>query len=163
MPDLCSPPRRMFGLRCETSGMAESERSSPRTPHKVTDCLLHQESRNVVDLRERIKTFLAAQGMIKGHSGSGPRAADHSPPVLRLADSDTGSSSSGTPPTPTLTLSTEGTRHHISSMRDDPWTTTLSPVEPYNPSGQLNPSFESPLVIHYFFFQDYSLRMAQQI
>jgi hypothetical protein len=28
-----------------------------------------QESQTVVDIRERIKKFLASQGMIKGHSG----------------------------------------------------------------------------------------------
>jgi hypothetical protein len=84
-----------------------------------------RESRNVVDLREKIKAFLAAQGMIKGHSGSGPRNAEQEPPMLRLADDY--SSSSGSPPTPTLSLaSVDELRplHHgltISAMRDQTW------------------------------------------
>ncbi|KAK2463419.1 hypothetical protein APHAL10511_004505 [Amanita phalloides] len=35
-----------------------------------------RESQTVVDIRNRIKTFLASQGMIKGHSGSYSRGAD---------------------------------------------------------------------------------------
>ncbi|KAF9467989.1 fungal-specific transcription factor domain-containing protein [Collybia nuda] len=78
-----------------------------------------RESRNVVDLREKIKGFLAAQGMIKGHSGSGPRSAEQEPPRLRLAEEY--SSSSESPPTPTLSLSSDTIRrhHHTSSIRDD--------------------------------------------
>lgn len=45
-----------------------------------------QESRNVTELREKIKGFLASQGMIKGHSGSGPRTAEQEPQILRLND-----------------------------------------------------------------------------
>jgi hypothetical protein len=91
----------------------------------ITEVLITQESRNVVDLREKIKAFLAAQGMIKGHSGSGPRNAEQEPPMLRLADDY--SSSSGSPPTPTLSLaSVDELRplHHgltISAMRDQTW------------------------------------------
>ncbi|KAJ8519049.1 hypothetical protein ONZ45_g3942 [Pleurotus djamor] len=43
-----------------------------------------REQKNVVELREKIKTFLASQGMIKGHSGSGPRNAEQEPQILRL-------------------------------------------------------------------------------
>jgi len=102
-----------------------------------------RESRNVVDLRDRIKTFLAAQGMIKGHSGSGPRSGGHEPPTLRLAaDSDTYSASSGSPPTPTLSLSAENDRHrhHTSSMRDVDW-----PLSTYNQSGWWNSSLPNSL------------------
>ncbi|KAF4596251.1 hypothetical protein EYR40_008063 [Pleurotus pulmonarius] len=45
-----------------------------------------RESRNVTELREKIKGFLASQGMIKGHSGSGPRTAEQEPQILRLND-----------------------------------------------------------------------------
>ncbi|KAF8071855.1 fungal-specific transcription factor domain-containing protein [Lyophyllum atratum] len=78
-----------------------------------------RESRNVTELREKIKVFLAAQGMIKGHSGSGPRGSENEQPTLRLAEDY--SDSSASPPTPTLSLSADPIRHHhnISSIRDD--------------------------------------------
>jgi hypothetical protein len=63
-----------------------------------------QESRNVSEMRDKIKGFLAAQGMIKGHSGSGPRGSEHDSPILRLEEDNTPSSSES-PPTPTLSLS----------------------------------------------------------
>jgi len=96
-----------------------------------------RESRNVVDLREKIKSFLAAQGMIKGHSGSGPRSADQELPTLRLTESYTPSSSES-PPTPTLSLSNSDDlhhhHHHTSAMREQAW---MSPVEPsYGQSGK---------------------------
>jgi len=61
-----------------------------------------RENNSVSELRERIKAFLAAQGMIKGHSGSGPRTAEQDPPVLVLS----GDPNSSTPSPPTHTLST---------------------------------------------------------
>ncbi|KAJ7773399.1 hypothetical protein B0H16DRAFT_148393 [Mycena metata] len=61
------------------------------------------ENRNVSEVRDKIKAFLAAQGMIKGHSGAGPRGPEHDSPILRLEDSTPSSSES--PPTPTLSLS----------------------------------------------------------
>ncbi|RDB26195.1 C6 finger domain transcription factor nosA [Hypsizygus marmoreus] len=78
-----------------------------------------RETRNVIELREKIKAFLAAQGMIKGHSGSGPRGSEHEQPTLRLTDEY--SSSSESPPTPTLSLASDSThRHHnVSSVRED--------------------------------------------
>jgi len=81
-----------------------------------------RENRNVVELREKIKGFLASQGMIKGHSGSASRITEQESPTLRLADD--GSSSSGSPPsTPTLTIDDESRphRHLTSSIRDVPW------------------------------------------
>jgi hypothetical protein len=39
----------------------------------------------VQELREKIKQFLASQGMIKGHSGGGVRPADQDPSVLNLS------------------------------------------------------------------------------
>ncbi|KAI0360197.1 hypothetical protein OH77DRAFT_1394288 [Trametes cingulata] len=69
-----------------------------------------RENNSVTELREKIKTFLASQGMIKGHSGSGPRSTEQDPPVLVLVDHLRTSPSS--PPTPTLsaTSSSEGQR-----------------------------------------------------
>ena len=66
-----------------------------------------QENNSVSELREKIKTFLASQGMIKGHSGSGPRTTEQDPQVLVLVDHLHTSPSS--PPTPTLSAtSSEG-------------------------------------------------------
>ncbi|KAJ8494771.1 hypothetical protein ONZ51_g2116 [Trametes cubensis] len=45
-----------------------------------------RENNSVTELREKIKAFLASQGMIKGHSGSGPRTTEADPPVLVLVD-----------------------------------------------------------------------------
>ncbi|RDX57063.1 hypothetical protein K466DRAFT_574118 [Polyporus arcularius HHB13444] len=68
-----------------------------------------RENNSVTELREKIKTFLASQGMIKGHSGSGPRTNEEHPPVLVLVDGLQNSPSS--PPTPTLSAtSSEGQR-----------------------------------------------------
>ena len=68
-----------------------------------------QEDNSVAELRDKIKTFFASQGMIKGHSGSGPRRTEAGPPVLVLVDHLRTSPSS--PPTPTLSAtSSEGRR-----------------------------------------------------
>ncbi|KAG6334493.1 hypothetical protein ID866_4604 [Astraeus odoratus] len=61
-----------------------------------------RESRNVIDLREKIKSFLASQGMIKGHSGSGPRSSDQEPQILHLSHDYISPSTS--PQTPTLSI-----------------------------------------------------------
>jgi len=45
-------------------------------------------------MREKIKSFLASQGMIKGHSGSAPRNAEREHVTLRLKDESGYSSSS---------------------------------------------------------------------
>ncbi|KAH9856614.1 fungal-specific transcription factor domain-containing protein [Lenzites betulinus] len=89
---------------------------------------------SVTELREKIKTFLASQGMIKGHSGSGPRSTDQDPPVLVLVDQLHTSSSS--PPTPTLsaTSSSEGPRPPHNGMntsfeRAPPHYATMPPPE----------------------------------
>ncbi|KAJ7227412.1 fungal-specific transcription factor domain-containing protein [Mycena pura] len=81
-----------------------------------------RENNNVAGMRTKIKDFLAAQGLIKGHSGSGPRGAEHQP-FLRL-DEDSTPSSSQSPPTPTLSLSpSEAPRplQHESAIREHPW------------------------------------------
>jgi len=81
-----------------------------------------RESHNVSLMRDKIKAFLAAQGMIKGHSGTGPRGSEHDLPILRLEEDNTPSSSES-PPTPTLSLSpSEPPRHlqHESAIREQP-------------------------------------------
>jgi hypothetical protein len=83
-----------------------------------------------MELRHEIKTFLAAQSMIKGHSGSGPHSRGHERPMLRLTvDLDNYSVSSGSPSTPTLSLSTE-------NVHTLPISATLRSVSPYGGSSQ---------------------------
>ena len=102
---------------------------------------LLQESRNVVDLREKIKSFLASQGMIKGHSGSGPRNADQDQPFLRLTEDPYHSSSSESPQSQTLSLSPDHDdlhrrHHHTSAMREQREPAFYAPaMEPYPHSG----------------------------
>ncbi|TEB27068.1 hypothetical protein FA13DRAFT_1756136 [Coprinellus micaceus] len=90
-----------------------------------------RENRNVVALREQIKVFLASQGLIKGHSGAGPRPNDGGPQILRLSAAwdphGTGhhgyhTSDSDSPPTRSLSLSDDDDRHRLmtSSIRDQP-------------------------------------------
>lgn len=59
----------------------------------------HQEGNSVGELRDRIKTFLASQGMIKGHSGgvASSRHSDADHPVLTLS-TDTASHIGSSPP-----------------------------------------------------------------
>ncbi|GLB40337.1 putative fungal specific transcription factor [Lyophyllum shimeji] len=99
-----------------------------------------RESRNVAELREKIKAFLAAQGMIKGHSGSGSRGSEHEQPTLRLAEEC--SDSSASPPTPTLSLSSDPVCHHhnLSSIRDDPTSSWSMGQSGYGHSPSLYPS-----------------------
>ncbi|EGO24357.1 hypothetical protein SERLADRAFT_467519, partial [Serpula lacrymans var. lacrymans S7.9] len=103
-----------------------------------------RENRNVVELREKIKTFLAAQGKIKGHSGSGPRSSDLEPTILPLTLEH--SSSSSSPRTPTLSVSS-GDEMHVRSqyhpMRDiHPYAhgTSLHPMQELSPDSPLPPS-----------------------
>lgn len=91
-------------------------------PHHPNLSHPSQESQTVGELREKIKVFLASQGMIKGHSGSGARPSEQEPPMLRLVDSAGYSSASESPPAQTLSLSSDaGTRHHTSDSRDQAW------------------------------------------
>ncbi|KAG1887055.1 fungal-specific transcription factor domain-containing protein [Suillus subluteus] len=69
----------------------------------------------VVDLREKIKNFLAAQGMIKGHSGAGPRPNDQEPSILSLSADYASPSTS--PQTPTLSISSD--ERHPGITRND--------------------------------------------
>ncbi|KAF8632259.1 hypothetical protein AX15_002004 [Amanita polypyramis BW_CC] len=71
----------------------KSEHGSCRTCDRLRlECLGYgikrpdwlRETQTVVDIRERIKKFLAAQGMIKGHSGPASRDADQDSTFLVL-------------------------------------------------------------------------------
>ncbi|KZT41856.1 hypothetical protein SISSUDRAFT_971779, partial [Sistotremastrum suecicum HHB10207 ss-3] len=55
-----------------------------------------REGNSVPVLRERIKQFLASQGMIKGHSGAAPRSTDKEPPLLTLSVEPTSTPTMGT-------------------------------------------------------------------
>lgn len=83
-----------------------------------------RENRNVVVLRDKIKAFLASQGLIKGHSGTGSRALDQPPNFLQLSgeppSSYHSSSDDGTPHRRTLSLTSDEDRHRLvtSSVRD---------------------------------------------
>ncbi|THH00366.1 hypothetical protein EW026_g2147 [Hermanssonia centrifuga] len=67
-----------------------------------------RENNSVTELREKIKTFLASQGMIKGHSGSGPRSNEGEPQVLVLVE-NLQPNPPGSPPTPTLSATSSDT------------------------------------------------------
>ncbi|KAH0833230.1 hypothetical protein J3R83DRAFT_12290 [Lanmaoa asiatica] len=84
-------------------------RPSPFPPHVPSH--ISQENRNVLDLREKIKTFLASQGMIKGHSGSAPRAAELEPQVLSLSVDYV--SPTNSPQTPTLSIPSTNDEHAL--------------------------------------------------
>jgi len=84
-----------------------------------------RENNSVQELREKIKQFLASQGMIKGHSGGGVRPADHDPSVLNLS-TEPGALVPGNTSAP-LGSSEHGHHHRagprmapISSVRDGP-------------------------------------------
>jgi len=77
-----------------------------------------KENNNVTVFREKIKDFLAAQGMIKGHSGSGARSPEQEG-MLMLVSESSGQSESSSPPTPTLSsTSSDDHRHATSYVRD---------------------------------------------
>lgn len=57
----------------------------PCAPHiKLT--IVPQENNNVTVFREKIKDYLAAQGMIKGHAGSAARNGDQQDILVLVAD-----------------------------------------------------------------------------
>ncbi|KAJ3876712.1 fungal-specific transcription factor domain-containing protein [Lentinula edodes] len=85
-----------------------------------------RESNNVTELRDKIKSFLASQGMIKGHSGSGPRAPEQEPPTLHLSTQNYNEPTES-PPSQLLVLTDEIVRQGpISNVREE-W--------PYPPPG----------------------------
>ncbi|KAH9950001.1 fungal-specific transcription factor domain-containing protein [Amylocystis lapponica] len=96
-----------------------------------------RENNSVTELREKIKSFLASQGMIKGHSGSGPRTSEQDPQMLVLVDNIRASPSS--PPTPTLSASSsDGHRPHgglnTSFVRDGSHYPPMQPEPQYSAS-----------------------------
>jgi len=99
-----------------------------------------REPDSVPVLREKIKTFLASQGMIKGHSGPGPRNSEQQPQILMLSDRVEPRS----PPTPTLsaTSSSEGHRSPVTSyVRDAPEYPHIPLDQPtYNNSSSMHSS-----------------------
>ena len=79
-----------------------------------------------------IKGFLAAQGMVRGHSGSGPRNTEHEPPVLSL----TGEYRSlSTTLSAALTSVTEDATWH-SLSDDDPDVGLFPDILQFMPQGQ---------------------------
>ncbi|KAF8206158.1 fungal-specific transcription factor domain-containing protein [Mycena galopus ATCC 62051] len=99
-------------------------------------------------MRDKIKGFLAAQGMIKGHSGAAHRGSEHELPILQLED-DTTPASSVSPPTPTLSLSpSEPSRplQHESAIRDQRgWNVDVASYNTHsihNPHMRGTPPFE---------------------
>ncbi|KZT02277.1 uncharacterized protein LAESUDRAFT_434938 [Laetiporus sulphureus 93-53] len=112
MPDAPSSPRKVVS---STSNAARSKKTGAPKPKGAvraksgcyTCRIRRKENNSVTELREKIKTFLASQGMIKGHSGSGPRATDQDPQMLILVENMRSSPSS--PPTPTLSASSSET------------------------------------------------------
>lgn len=131
-------------LWCEASRVDESQslhffsRLSSLTPHKEPD--------SVPVLREKIKSFLASQGMIKGHSGPGTRGSEQQPQVLVLCDRD----EPGSPDTPTLSASSsEGHRSpalHATSYVREPEYPPLS----LDPPSYNAPSAYSPPIVRPF-------------
>jgi hypothetical protein len=81
-----------------------------------------KENNNVTMFREKIKDFLAAQGMIKGHSGSGARSSEQEGMLVLI--SDHGRSDTSSPHSPALSVDSSEDRrpngHNISSLRHDP-------------------------------------------
>ena len=80
-----------------------------------------QDNRNLLAVRERIKTHLLAQGMIKGYSGAGPSNVERETPILRMHDDIVAISSTSTTPTFSIASSDDDRRPglSISSIRDD--------------------------------------------
>ncbi|KAI0789850.1 fungal-specific transcription factor domain-containing protein [Abortiporus biennis] len=95
-----------------------------------------RENNSVLELREKIKNFLASQGMIKGHSGSGPRSTEGEPPILVLVENLHSSPSS--PPTPTLSAtSSDGhPRPSVTSYVREPHYHHPPPMHPQTESAQ---------------------------
>ncbi|KDQ57069.1 hypothetical protein JAAARDRAFT_47740 [Jaapia argillacea MUCL 33604] len=96
---------------------------------KLPDYL--KDGKQVATYRDKIKTFLASNGMIRGHANSGSRVAEQEANILRLTeDSDTSSAPS---PTPSLSSCSDDARHGsvhtLSHVRDQEPQYTLESVE----------------------------------
>ncbi|OBZ72508.1 hypothetical protein A0H81_07620 [Grifola frondosa] len=104
MPDVPTSPRKVVSsvsqaARSQKKPGAPKPKGAVRAKSGCYTCRIRRKENNsVTELREKIKGFLASQGMIKGHSGSGPRTTEQDPQVLILVDHLRASPSS--PPTP---------------------------------------------------------------
>ncbi|KAI0067251.1 hypothetical protein BV25DRAFT_1794791, partial [Artomyces pyxidatus] len=72
------------------------------------------KNNNVTVFREKIKDFLAAQGMIKGHSGSGTRSSEQEGMLVLVTES--GRSDSSSPQSPTLSATSSSDDHRPSGL-----------------------------------------------
>ncbi|VDC06852.1 unnamed protein product [Peniophora sp. CBMAI 1063] len=75
-----------------------------------------KENNNVGVFREKIKEFLAAQGMIKGHSGTNGRADEAQMSLTLVSDNDLQSSESSDSPPPSAPPSQDRYRTQSSSV-----------------------------------------------
>ncbi|KIJ51430.1 hypothetical protein M422DRAFT_140041, partial [Sphaerobolus stellatus SS14] len=83
-----------------------------------------RENNSVQELREKIKQFLASQGMIKGHSGGGVRpAAEREPTVLPLSTDSSLQHGQNPPPMPP-----NGDPNQMRGPRMPPLRETLDPT-----------------------------------
>jgi|SRR5712671_3576308 len=98
---------------------------------------ISKENNNVTMFREKIKDFLAAQGMIKGHSGSGARSSDQEGMLVLITDH--GRSDTSSPHSPALSIDSSEDRrpngHNISSLRHDPHYPSISLPAQHTHSG----------------------------
>ncbi|TFK70316.1 hypothetical protein BDN72DRAFT_839172 [Pluteus cervinus] len=81
-----------------------------------------RESNSVTELREKIKSFLASQGMIKGHSGAGARGSNEQEQAflrLKVPDSPTSDSPTVTDPSPSPRPHNQAS-HQTSHLRAGP-------------------------------------------
>ncbi|KAI0303578.1 hypothetical protein B0F90DRAFT_1707070, partial [Multifurca ochricompacta] len=102
--------------------------SLPSSPSVFLFLFSPKENNNVTMFREKIKDFLAAQGMIKGHSGSGTRSSDQEGMLVLITDH--GRSDTSSPHSPALSIDSVDDRrhngHNISSLRHDPHYPSIS-------------------------------------
>ncbi|KAI0027272.1 fungal-specific transcription factor domain-containing protein [Vararia minispora EC-137] len=95
-----------------------------------------KENNNVTVFREKIKDFLAAQGMIKGHSGANNGRGDEAQQILVLVpDHVRGRTSSSSPPTTPSSADDDPHHHHprpprMSDVRQDMSAVSAPPAAP---------------------------------
>ncbi|KAH9995654.1 hypothetical protein BJV74DRAFT_829351 [Russula compacta] len=105
-----------------------------------------KENNNVTMFREKIKDFLAAQGMIKGHSGSGARSSEQEGMLVLITDH--GRSDTSSPQSPALSVDSSEDRrpngHSISSIRHDHYPPISLPPQ-HSHSGYPSQPYHHPL------------------
>jgi len=126
----------MSRLWAEAPRMAQGTRrawasSFPFFPKSHPLFFSPKENNNVTMFREKIKDFLAAQGMIKGHSGSGTRTSDQEGMLVLVTDH--GRSDTSSPQSPALSVDSSDDRrrtgHPISTIRHDHYPPISLPAE----------------------------------